>query len=66
MEHELTELEQQLAALLTDYRRLKLTADTLRRDLARAEEENRMLSARITAASTRLDTLLEQMPVGED
>jgi cell division protein ZapB len=62
MDSELTRLEQKLAALLADYNRLHAENESLKRELGRAQEQNRALTARITAASTRLDSLLQQLP----
>jgi cell division protein ZapB len=62
MDSELTRLEQKLAALLADYNRLRAENESLKRELGRAQEQNRTLTARITAASTRLDSLLQQLP----
>jgi cell division protein ZapB len=62
MDSELARLEQKLAALLADYNRLRAENESLKRDVARAQEQNRTLAARITAASSRLDSLLQQLP----
>jgi septal ring factor EnvC (AmiA/AmiB activator) len=62
MDSELTRLEQKLAALLADYNRLRAENESLERELGRAQEQNRALTARITAASARLDSLLQQLP----
>ena len=62
MDSELTRLEQKLAALLADYNRLRAENESLKRELGRAQEQNRALTARITAASARLDSLLQQLP----
>jgi len=64
MDAELSGLEQRLAALLADYNRLRAENDSLTRELGRAQELNRSLSSRISAASTRLDELLQQLPSG--
>jgi regulator of replication initiation timing len=55
-------LEQKLATLLADYHRLRAENDSLRRELGRALEQQRGLAARMTAASARLDSLLQQLP----
>jgi cell division protein ZapB len=62
MDSELARLEQKLAALLADYNRLRAENESLKRELGRAQEQNRTLTARITAASSRLDSLLQQLP----
>jgi len=62
MDSELAGLEQKLAALLADYHRLRADNESLRRELAREQEKNRTLTARITAATSRLDSLLQQLP----
>jgi cell division protein ZapB len=62
MDSDLTRLEQKLAALLADYNRLRAENESLKRELAKAQEQNRALTARIAAASTRLDSLLQQLP----
>jgi cell division protein ZapB len=62
MDSELARLEQKLAALLADYNRLRAENESLKRELGRAQEQNRALTARITAASSRLDSLLQQLP----
>jgi cell division protein ZapB len=62
MDSELARLEQKLAALLADYNRLRAENESLKREHGRAQEQNRALTARITAASSRLDSLLQQLP----
>ena len=65
MESELAEfgsLEQKLALLLADYNRLRAENESLKRELGRALEQNRALSARIGAATSRIDALLQQLP----
>jgi len=62
MDSELARLEQKLAALLADYNRLRAENESLKRELGRAQEQNRALTARIVAASSRLDSLLQQLP----
>jgi len=62
MDSELAGLEQKLAALLADYHRLRADNESLRGELAREQERNRALTARITAATARLDSLLQQLP----
>ncbi len=62
MDAELSGLEQRLAALLGEYNRLRAENDSLKRELGRAHEQNRSLAARIAAATSRLDSLLQQLP----
>lgn len=62
MDAELSGLEHKLASLLADYNRLRAENDSIKRELGRAQEQNRALTARINAASTRLDSLLRQLP----
>jgi regulator of replication initiation timing len=62
MDSEIVALEQKLAALLADYHRLRAENDSLRRELGRAQEQHRVLAARMAAAMSRLDTLLQQLP----
>ena len=62
MDSELATLEQKLATLLADYHRLRAENESLRRELGRAHEQQRALTARMTAAMSRLDTLLQQLP----
>ena len=62
MDSDLAILEQKLAVLLADYHRLRAENESLKRELARAQEQNRALSARIATATARLDSLLQQLP----
>jgi cell division protein ZapB len=55
-------LEQKLAALLADYHRLRAENESLKRELGRAQEQQRALAARMAAATARLDSLLQQLP----
>jgi cell division protein ZapB len=55
-------LEQKLATLLADYNRLRAENDSLKREIARAQEQQRALAARMAAATARLDSLLQQLP----
>ena len=59
---ELAGLEHKLATLLADYVRLRAENESLKRELGRSMEQNRSLNSRIAAASTRLDSLLQQLP----
>jgi cell division protein ZapB len=62
MDRELAGLEQKLAVLLADYHRVRAENDSLKRELARAQEQHRKLAARMAAATARLDSLLQQLP----
>jgi cell division protein ZapB len=62
MDSELVGLEQKLATLLADYHRLRAENESLKRELARAQEQQRSLAARMAAATARLDSLLQQLP----
>jgi len=62
MDAELAGLEQKLALLLADYHRVRAENESLKRELARAQERYRALAARMSAATTRLDSLLQQLP----
>jgi cell division protein ZapB len=62
MDPELAGLEQKLALLLADYHRVRAENESLKRELARAQEQHKALAARMAAATTRLDSLLQQLP----
>jgi cell division protein ZapB len=62
MDSELVGLEQKLATLLADYHRLRAENESLKRELARAQEQQRSLASRMAAATARLDSLLQQLP----
>jgi cell division protein ZapB len=62
MDSELAKLEQKLAVLLADYHRGRAENESLKRELARAQEQQRSLAARMGAATARLDSLLQQLP----
>jgi chromosome segregation ATPase len=62
MDAELAGLEQKLALLLADYHRARAENESLKREIARAHERYRALAARMSAATTRLDSLLQQLP----
>jgi len=62
MDSELAGLEQKVAMLLVDYHRVRAENESLKRELARAQEQHRALAARMAAATTRLDSLLQQLP----
>lgn len=62
MDSELAGLEEKLALLLADYHRVRAENESLKRELARAQEQQRALAARMAAATARLDSLLQQLP----
>lgn len=62
MDSDLSGLEQKLAVLLADYHRVRAENESVKRELARAQEQHRALAARMAAATTRLDSLLQQLP----
>ena len=62
MDSDLAGLEQRLAKLLADYHHVRAENESLKRELARAQEQQKALAARMAAATTRLDTLLQQLP----
>jgi cell division protein ZapB len=62
MDSNLAGLEQKLALLLADYHRLRAENESVKRELARAQEQHRALAARTAAATARLDSLLQQLP----
>jgi cell division protein ZapB len=62
MDSELAGLEQKLAKLLADYHHARAENESLKRELARALEQNRILAQRMAAATTRIEALLQQLP----
>ncbi len=62
MDTELRLLEKKLHTLFEHTRALRMANEALRRDLARAREENQTLTQRSQAASARLEALLSQLP----
>jgi cell division protein ZapB len=62
MDSEVAGLEQKLAKLLADYHHIRAENESLKRELARATEQNRILAARMAAATTRIEALLQQLP----
>ena len=63
IERELSLLEGKLATLVAHARELRAANETLRCDLAAADDRNRALNERVAAAARRLDALLERLPV---
>jgi len=62
MDPELAGLEEKLAKLLAAYHHVRAENESLKRELARAQERERALAARMAAAMNRLDSLLQQLP----
>ncbi len=62
MDSDLAGLEEKLAKLLADYHRVRAENESLKRELVRAQEQYRALAARMAAATSRLDSLLQQLP----
>ena len=62
MDSDLAALEEKLAKLLADYHRVRAENESLKRELARAQEREKSLAARMAAAMSRLDSLLQQLP----
>ncbi len=62
MENDLKQLEQKLATLLAHTRALRVANESLRRELAAANERNREMTARVEQAGARLDALIVRMP----
>ena len=62
MDSEISALERKVAALLAEYHRLRAENESLRRELALAHEQGRVLAARMQDASSRLDSLLQHLP----
>ena len=63
MDADLVLLEQKLAALLAHTSELRSANAALNRQLATAQQRNRVLTQRMQQASARLDALLERLPV---
>ena len=62
MDNDLALLEQKLATLIAHTRALRAANESLRRDLADAQERNREMTIRAQQASARLDALIARMP----
>jgi len=62
MDTELAQLEQKLASLIAHTRALRAANESLRRDIAAANERNRVLVDRVAEAKQRLDALLSRLP----
>jgi chromosome segregation ATPase len=62
MDNDLALLEQKLATLIAHTRALRAANESLRHDLAAAQERNREMTNRAQQASARLDALIARMP----
>ena len=62
MDNDLALLEQKLATLIAHTRALRAANESLRRDLAGAQERNREMTIRVQQAGARLDALIARMP----
>jgi chromosome segregation ATPase len=62
MDPELASLEQRLATLLAHTRALRAANESLRSELAQAQQRNRELALRVQQATARLDALLARIP----
>ncbi|MCL2309652.1 MAG: hypothetical protein FWC42_05165 [Proteobacteria bacterium] len=62
MDTELRILEKKLHTLFEHTRALRMANEALRRDLARAREENQALMQRTQEASVRLEAVLSRLP----
>ena len=64
MDADLSLLEEKLAMLIARTGELRAVNESLRRELAAAQEQNRALSQRMEQATMRLDALLDRLPEG--
>jgi chromosome segregation ATPase len=62
MDPELASLEQRVATLLAHTRALRAANESLRSELAQAQQRNRELALRVQQATARLDALLARIP----
>jgi len=62
METDLAQLEQKLATLIAHTRALRAANESLRRELATAQERHREMTIRTLQAGARLDALIARMP----
>jgi primosomal protein N'' len=62
MDVDLKQLEDKLATLMAHTRAMRAANESLRHDLAAAQERNRDLSTRMHEAGERLDALMTRMP----
>jgi len=62
MDAELERLEQRTASLIAHVRALRAANEDLRRELARAREQNAAMRAKMETAGNRLDAVLARLP----
>lgn len=62
MDAELSGLEERLKQLIRLTERLRDENGALRQQLATAQNDNKLLRDRVTAARTRIETLLDRLP----
>jgi regulator of replication initiation timing len=62
MDQEIAALEQKLLSLVAHTRALRAANESLRRELAAAQERQRQLTARMEHATARVDALLARLP----
>ena len=62
MDVDLKQLEDKLATLMAHTRAMRAANESLRHDLAAAQERNRDLATRMHEAGTRLDALMTRIP----
>lgn len=66
MDAELKALEEKITQLVELCQRLRVQNSELRQQLAAAYNQNKQLTEKITAAKTRLEALLKQIPAKEE
>jgi cell division protein ZapB len=66
VEAELDILDEKISQLVKLCHRLRTDNQELRQELAAAQSANKQLSEKITAARTRLETLLTRLPEDEE
>lgn len=64
-EQDLAMLEQRQASLIAHTRALRAANQSLRAELAEAQNRNRTLAERVAEAARRLDALLARLPESE-
>ncbi|HUX62825.1 hypothetical protein [Sulfuricella sp.] len=65
MEAELKDLEDKIAQLVQLCARLRMENAYLRQQLANAQNENKLMTEKMTGAKDRLEALLDQIPEDE-
>ena len=66
MEAELSALDDKIDQLVQLTQKLRRNNSQLRQNLATVQSENKRLSEKVSAAKTRLETLLAQIPDGAE